>query len=168
MKLVLPSEKYYQSYLAYIQELGDEERFPFTLDLPFKDCKELLTRLDAFSLGKSLPEGSVANTTLWLVEGDEITGITNVRHYLNARIEHCGGHIGLGIRPSFRGKGLGNTLMQLSIEYLLKLGVNPIHIHCYKDNTSSAKTILNNGGLLASEFADNQRVIQRYLVTCKN
>lgn len=166
MRLVEPSERYYLSYLDYIRELGDEERYPFTLDLEFEDCNQLLTQLNDFSSGVNLPADKVPNTTLWLVDGGKIVGVTNVRHFLNENIEFCGGHIGLGIRPSCRGRGLGNYLMQLSIEYLVKMGSQKIHIHCYKENESSARTIINNGGVLVSEFVDNQKVIQRYLVTC--
>ena len=97
------------------------------------------------------------------VDGGKIVGVTNVRHFLNENIEFCGGHIGLGIRPSCRGRGLGNYLMQLSIEYLVKMGSQKIHIHCYKENESSARTIINNGGVLVSEFVDNQKVIQQCL-----
>lgn len=164
MELVLPSDKYHQSYMSYIEELGNEERYPFTLDLDFNNFEELITQLNNFSLGKNLPPGAVPNTTFWLVDDNEIIGVTNLRHYLNKRIKHCGGHIGLGIRPSVRGKGLGKLLMQLSIEHLFNLGVKPIHIHCYKNNTSSAKAIKSNGGILSSEFTENNQVIQRYLV----
>ncbi|MFD2164742.1 GNAT family N-acetyltransferase [Thalassotalea euphylliae] len=164
MELVKPSSRYKQSYLAYIKELGDEERYPFTLDLDFTHFDQLLITLDDYSQGKNLPSFTVQNTTLWLVEGEELVGVTNLRHCLNAQIEHCGGHVGLGIRPSSRGKGLGNLLMQLSIEKLTTMGVKHVHIHCYKSNVSSAKTITNNGGELASEFEDAGQTIQRYLV----
>ena len=164
MKLVLPSSKYHQSYISYIKELGDEVRYPFTLNLSFNNFEQLLVQLKSYSLGENLPDDSVPNTTLWLVEGLNIIGVSNVRHHLNSRIENCGGHIGLGIRPSYRGKGLGNYLMQLSIKYLHDLGVKPVHIHCYKNNISSAKAIKNNCGVLNSEFNDNNKVIQRYLV----
>jgi len=164
MELVAPSEKYQQSYNSYIEELGGEQRYPFTMGLEHQDFEHLLTQLKDFSLGNNLPNGVVQNSTFWLVEQSELIGVTNVRHHLNRRIEHCGGHIGLGIRPSFRGKGLGNLLMQLSIMQLVDLDVNPIHIHCYKSNTASAKAIQNNGGIINSEFTESNEVIQRYRV----
>ncbi len=164
MKLTLPSAKYQNSYLSYLSELGNEERYPFTLDLDCSDFNGLLKLLDNYSKGINLPEGSVTNTTLWLLDGDEIVGVTNIRHHLNSRIRECGGHIGLGVRPSFRGKGIGNKLMQLSIEYLARLGISEIHIHCYKDNVSSAKTIVNNGGKLISELKIADTTVQRFIV----
>ena len=90
--------------------------------------------------------------------------MTNIRHYLNKDIEYCGGHIGLSIRPSHRAKGYGNQLMRLSIEKLYDMGINTVHIHCYKDNTPSAKAIIANGGELNSELTHDNKVVQRYLV----
>lgn len=164
MKLVVPSIKHRQSYISYIEELGGEERYPFTLDLAYQNFDELLKQLNQYSLGQSLPDDVVQNSTFWLVENSAIIGVTNIRHHLNARIKHCGGHIGLGIRPSFRGKGLGNLLMELSIKHLINLGVNQVHIHCYKNNISSAKAITNSGGMLSSEFIEDNKIIQRYIV----
>jgi len=165
MELVEPAEKYYESYISYIKELGNEERYPFTLDLEFKDFSTYLGQLHDFSIGKNLPTNAVQNTTLWLVEDSHIVGVTNLRHHLNERIRHCGGHIGLSIRPSSRSKGVGSTLMQLSIEQLLVMGVKEIHIHCHKTNVSSAKIILNNGGILDSEITESNEIVQRYIKT---
>ena len=143
MELIHPSEKYHESYISYIKELENEERYPFTLDLEFEDFSTLVSQLQDFSIGKNLPKNTVQNTTLWLIENAQIVGVTNLRHHLNEKIKHTGGHIGLSIRPSSRGKGIGNTLMHLSIEQLTLMGVNEIHIHCYKTNPSSAKIIMN-------------------------
>ena len=163
-KIISPSSEYFPSYLAYIEELGDEERYPFTLDLDFSSSEELFEILEKYTKGVDLPEGSAPNTTLWMVSGFEVIGVTNVRHMLNERIRHCGGHIGLSIRPSQRGKGLGTLLMKLSIEYLQKLGVDEIHIHCYRDNLSSALAITRNQGVLVSEINVDDKIVQRYIV----
>lgn len=165
MKLVSTSLTYQESYISYIKELGNEERYPFTLDLEYNNFQQLLKQLDDFSSGINLPNGTVQNSTLWLVDGAEIVGVTNLRHHLNEEITHCGGHIGLSIRPSRRGNELGNLLMQLSIQHLSKLGVKEIHIHCYKDNEASAKTIIHCGGVLDSEIQDNNHSVQRYIKT---
>lgn len=164
MKLIEPSIEYQKSYEAYIKELGEEERYPFTLDLPHQDFELLLRTLSNYQAGVDLPAGSVPNTTLWLVNDYDIIGVTNIRHYLNERIEYCGAHIGLGIRPKYRGQGLGNKLMSLSIDYLKGLKITPIHIHCYKDNIASAKTIAQNGGTLRSEIELGDQTVQRYII----
>ena len=164
MKLVKPSLAYQNSYYRYIKELGEEERYPFPLDFAYDDFDALLEKLEKFALGEKLPKGYVPSTTFWLVEKEEIIGVTNLRHNLNKQIMFCGGHIGLSIRPSQRGKNLGYKLMNLSIRKLHDMGVNQIHIHCHKSNLKSAKIIMNNGGVLDSEINDNGEIVQRYII----
>ena len=164
--LVLPHPDFEQSYRAYIDELGDEERYPFPLDFEHHDFVALLQRLDDFASGTNLPDGYVSSSTFWLVEGEELIGVSNLRHTLNEKIRHCGGHIGLGIRPSYRGKGLGNVLMALTIEEARKRGMGELHIHCHKDNEASARMIISNHGVLHSEIEDGEPpvTIQRFVV----
>lgn len=167
MELVLPSMDYRDSYLAYIAELGDEERYPFPLDFDCSNFAEMLIKIDTYAQGIGLPTGFVPSSTWWLVDAGELLGVSNLRHYLNPALTHCGGHIGLGIRPSYRAQGLGKRLMKLSIEKLTALGVNPVHIHCYKDNVASARTIAANGGTLMSEILHAGKCVQRYRVDCR-
>ena len=165
MRLVNPSKKYQESYDRYIKELGSEERYPFPLDFDYSDFSAYLSKVDDFSKGNKLPEGFVQSSTLWLILNDEIVGVTNLRHRLNASIERCGGHIGLSIKPSERGKNVGRELMAMSIDFLSnKLGVKTIHIHCHKNNVISTNTIKSCGGILHSEVEDNGHAIERYIV----
>lgn len=164
MKLVTPSLKYQRSYQQYIDELKDEERYPFPMDFDHHDFAAMLAKIADFTAGNNLPKHAVPSTTLWLVEEDELIGVTNLRHYLNDAIAHCGGHIGLGIRPSYRGQGLGNHLMHSSIAWLQAHGVNEVHIHCYQDNLASVNAIISNAGVLESEIAIDNKIVQRYLV----
>ncbi len=85
---------------------------------------------------------------------------------MNEEIHRCGGHIGLGIRPSQRGRGLGAELMSLTIMEAWKRGIDEVHIHCHKSNSASAKIIESNGGVLHSEIedGDSTRIIQRFVI----
>lgn len=165
-ELVLPDAAYEPSYRAYIEELGDEERYPFPLDFDHADFASMLRRLDDFAQGVNLPEGFVPSSTFWLVHGDELVGVSNLRHVLNDRIREIGGHIGLGIRPSRRGRGLGNVLLALTIAEARRRGIDPIHVHCHKHNVVSARMINRNGGVLESEIAEpgSEEIIQRWRV----
>jgi len=165
VKLVLPCAAYKASYINYIQELGDEERYPFPLDFDHQDFSALLTKLENFSNGSGIPDNFVPATTYWLVDGEELVGVSNLRHYLNERLRYSGGHIGLGIRPSFRGKGLGKLLLALTIEKAVELGIKEIHVHCHKNNEASARMIRANNGSLESEFEEAGEALQRYVVS---
>ena len=74
MQLILPVSEYETSYKKYIEELGDEERYPFLLDFDHSDFSKLLKKLDNFSNGIDLPEGFVPATTYWLVVDSPILG----------------------------------------------------------------------------------------------
>ena len=166
MVLIRPGLEYESSYRSYIRELGEEERYPFPLDFEHADFPALVRRLHNLSEGIGVAEGFVASTTFWLVDGGDIVGISNLRHHLNARIEHRGGHIGLGVRPSCRGQWLGNKLLALTIHEARVRGIGEIHIHCLKSNLASARMIVRNGGMLHSEVMDDglEGAIQRYRV----
>ncbi|WP_394130510.1 GNAT family N-acetyltransferase [Shewanella maritima] len=165
MQLITPSIDYQQSYLNYISELGDEERYPFPLDFDHQDFPSMLARIDKFAKGEALAEGAVPSSTLWLIEAGEIIGVTNIRHFLSPQIAHCGGHIGMSIRPSYRGKGLGSTLMKLSINYLKAMDVKHIYVHCYQSNQASAQMIIANGGQLHSQVVIGEQTVLRFLIT---
>jgi len=161
--LVKPHLRFKESYNNYINELADEERYPLTMDFDHTNFDSFLNKLKEYENGESLQEGHVANITYWLVEGSEIIGVSNLRPKLNEQIQYCGGHIGLGIRPSKRGQNFGSRLLELTIQEAWKLGLTELHIHCYKSNLASAKTIQANNGRLHSEITQDQ-VVQRYVV----
>lgn len=162
--LILPRLDFQKSYNAYIRELGDEERYPFPLDFDHEDFPALLRRLEDFAGGTNLPDGFVPATTYWLVQGDELVGVSNLRHRLNQNLRSYGGHIGLGVRPSYRGRGLGSRLLALTIQEARRKGIGQIHIHCNKGNAPSRRMIPRNGGRLESEETEpgSDEVLQRY------
>lgn len=161
--LVKPHLRFKESYNNYINELANEERYPLTMDFDHTNFDSFLNKLREYENGESLQEGHVANITYWLVEGSEIIGVSNLRPKLNEQIQYCGGHIGLGIRPSKRGQNFGSRLLELTIQEAWKLGLTELHIHCYKSNLASAKVIQANNGRLHSEITQDQ-VVQRYVV----
>jgi predicted acetyltransferase len=166
MELVSPRLAFEDSYREYIRELADEARYPFPLEFEHDDFPALLRRLDNLERGVGVPEGFVPSSTYWLIDGAHLVGVSNLRHTLNDKLRHCGGHIGLGLRPSRRGRGLGSELLALTIKKAKERGIGEIHVHCYKRNTPSARMILRNGGVLDSEIQDERRseIIQRYRV----
>lgn len=166
MELIAPSLNFEASYYEYIEELGNEERYPFPLDFDHKDFPALLSRLEEIKNGINLPENYVASSTYWLVDQDEIVGVSNLRHELNDHIRFMGGHIGLSIKPSKRGHGLGKTLMAETLKEAARKGIQEVHIHCEKSNPASAQLIQSCGGVLHSEVAGDAHpgVVQRFII----
>lgn len=114
--------------------------------------------------------GYVPDSTFFCLdtERDIFVGAVNIRHYLNEKLIVAGGHIGDGIRPSERRKGLGTKMVSLAIEECDKLGIKNILMCCNKDNVASAKTIIRNGGILENEVIENGVIVQRYWIRSVN
>lgn len=168
-QLVTPSARFEPSYREYIAELGDEERYPFVLDLDASDFSHYLDRLEAFRLGVDLPKGYVDSATFWLVRGNTLLGVSNLRQRLNAEIAHVGGHIGLGIRPSARGKGLSTLLLRWTCEIAKSRHIghannSQLHVHCYFDNHASQNMIKSVGGVLDSTIEVGDIKVARFII----
>jgi len=168
-KLVTPSLRYEQSFRTYITELKEEERYPFVLDLDASNFTAYLARLNEFKQGIDIPEGYVEISTFWLVCGDALLGVSNLRHRLNEQIAHIGGHIGLGIRPSARNKGLSTVLLNWTCEIAKaqNIGVAPanaLHVHCYSHNHASKRMIESVGGKLHSTVVSGDVEVSRYVI----
>ena len=111
-------------------------------------------------------DGRVPDTTLFCLDKDRniFVGAVNIRHYLNEGLLRTGGHIGDGIRPSERRKGFATAMIALALEECKKLGIDKVLMCCDKDNIGSAKSILNNGGVLENEVEEDGHLEQRYWI----
>lgn len=112
--------------------------------------------------------GIVAGTTYFAYDEElqKMVGAVNIRHSLNDYLLKYGGHIGDGVRPSLRKRGYATAMIHLSLEKCRELGIKKVLICCLKDNIGSAKSIMNNGGVLENEVMDtNGKLMQRYWIT---
>lgn len=109
--------------------------------------------------------GIVPETTFFCLDLDRdiFVGAVTVRHYLTERLMTAG-LIGDGIRPGERRKGYGSAMIGLALLEARKLGINKVLMCCDKRNIASAKSIMNNGGVLENEVEVNGIVKQRYWI----
>ena len=93
-------------------------------------------------------------------------GAVNIRHYLSDALLKSGGHIGDGVRPSERRRGVATAMIGLALDECRRLGIDRVLMVCDRDNIGSAKSIINNGGVLENEVENEQdgRIIQRYWI----
>ena len=116
---------------------------------------------------KEEQDGRVPDSTYFCLDQDRniFVGAVNIRHYLNESLLFSGGHIGDGIRPSERRKGYATAMIRLALEKCRELGIRRVLMTCDKDNIGSAKSIVNNGGILENEFINAEGVTeQRYWI----
>ncbi|NTW96157.1 MAG: GNAT family N-acetyltransferase [Erysipelotrichaceae bacterium] len=109
----------------------------------------------------------VPDSTFFCLDLDRniFVGAINIRHTLNQSLLNTGGHIGDGVRPSERRKGYATNMIKLGLEECRKLGIEKVLITCDKSNIGSAKSIINNGGVLENEVIEDGVVEQRYWIT---
>ena len=110
--------------------------------------------------------GFVPGSTFFCLDTERniMVGAVNIRHYLNEPLLLNGGHIGDGVRPSERRKGIATAMIALALIECKKLGIDNVLMVCDKDNTGSAKSIVNNGGILENEVTVDGITTQRYWI----
>ncbi|WP_438448468.1 GNAT family N-acetyltransferase [Gorillibacterium sp. sgz5001074] len=166
-KLVEPSCDYQDEYINMINEwkLTGERMIPFILRYDCSNFESFLDEMLKLKTSTSLKEGIVNSTSFWLINSQgRVLGATNIRHELNRNLLNIGGHIGYGIRPSERLKGNATRLLAMALDKAKLLGIKKVLVTCDKDNIGSAKTIINNNGMLDSEDVVNGTEIQRYWI----
>ncbi|MDO5520979.1 MAG: GNAT family N-acetyltransferase [bacterium] len=166
IKLVKLSHEYRQQLNDMMEEwLSVEQEFsPFMIRR--NDYHEFDYYLENLELKEEIG-GRVPDSTFFCLdlERNLFVGAINIRHYLNKELLYSGGHIADGIRPSERRKGYATEMIKLGLEECRKLGITKVLMVCDKDNIGSAKSILNNGGVLENEVLVDGVIEQRYWIT---
>jgi predicted acetyltransferase len=168
MKLIEPDITYKKQYLEMMDDWrsSNEQLVPFCLKYDTADFEEFIKITNSFK--KVQDKGFVHHSTFWLItDDDQIAGVSNLRHYLNENLLLEGGHIGFGIRPSYRRKGYASLLLELTLLEAKKLNIDKALLTCDKSNIASAKTILKNGGALWKEHIHKGVVKQNYWIEIK-
>lgn len=98
-------------------------------------------------LAKPVDTGRVHCTYRWIVEDDRVLGGIALRHEFNDYVRWAG-HIGYGIRPSARQRGLASWALGRMLDEARLLGLTRLLAVCAVDNIASAKTIERIGGVL--------------------
>ncbi|WP_406087543.1 GNAT family N-acetyltransferase [Streptomyces virginiae] len=103
-------------------------------------------------------------TYRWIVEGDRVLGGIALRHGLDDQVLRFG-HIGYGIRPSSRRRGLATWALGRMLTEAWALGLDRVLMVCEVDNLASVKTIERHGGLLEGVEDTEHGPARRYWIT---
>ncbi len=164
--LVKLEERYMPQLVDMMDEwtASGEEIVPYAIQKT--DYHQFSTYFPSLEVGEGHPELAPDSTWFCLDTGwNRFVGAVNIRHRLNERLLLHGGHIGDGVRPSERGKGIATQMIALALEKCGALGIRRVLMVCDKDNPASARTIVKNGGVLENEVTDAEgRVEQRYWI----
>jgi len=85
-------------------------------------------------------------TYRWIVERDQVLGGIALRHEFTDFVQWAG-HIGYGIRPSARGRGIATWALGQMLDEACLRGMTRVLAVCESGNSASAKTIERQGGV---------------------
>ena len=166
LRLVKLDKRYKKHLIDMMEEwyATGEEIIPYAIRrLDFRDFDNYMNCLEI----KDDKGDLVPDSTFFCLdeERDIFVGAVNIRHYLNDSLLLNGGHIGDGVRPSERKKGVATKMIALALEECKKIGIDEILIVCDKENIGSSKSIQNNGGILENEVIIDGIVEQRFWIS---
>ena len=172
LSLVLPEPGHKELWQNFNNEFNknDEKIIPSAARSSDGTFETFLQSVTNYHLGIDIKQGFVQASTYFLMDEkrDKILGATNIRHSLNEYLLKIGGHIGYGVAPSERRKGYATVMLAMALEKCCEIGIEKALVTCDKINIGSAKTILNNGGILENEYTeDNGNTVQRYWIYIK-
>lgn len=166
-RLVRPTAALEQEYLDYISEwlrVG-ETLIPYAARFEEADFSHLLARWERDETEAAVMTGFVPASLYFMInDADRILGAIHIRHRLNDALLRHGGHIGYGVRPSDRNRGVAARMLSMGLKIAAELGIMRVLVTCSRDNIGSARTILANGGVLENEISEGDIIVQRYWI----
>ncbi|MGW2179567.1 GNAT family N-acetyltransferase [Streptomyces sp. NPDC001732] len=121
--------------------------------------------------GESAPAGTTEAgrpgcTYRWIVEDGRVLGGIALRHGPDGFVPRFG-HIGYGIRPSARRRGLATWALGRMLDEARARGMDRLLIVCAADNLASARTIERHGGVLEGVRDTEHGPARRYWVALR-
>ncbi|MBO7243820.1 MAG: GNAT family N-acetyltransferase [Alphaproteobacteria bacterium] len=149
-KIVFPDKKHKKELFNIAKEFKEN---PTSFDINHmdkiveayekNDLEMYLKKCEESRKGINLPEGHVPSFNLWIVKDDKIIAIADIRPTLNDYLRNVqGGHLAYEMVPSYRGKGLMNTIGKMLLQYMYEhFEIKEALITCREANTPSYKVI---------------------------
>ncbi|MBQ2873269.1 MAG: GNAT family N-acetyltransferase [Bacilli bacterium] len=148
--------------LDYIKEHNDAGEYNPSNMYPVIECIKWMEQAEKNEGNKS--QESNLNDTYILVDNNRILGIVNIRCNIIKEMAEIYGHIGYGVRPSERRKGLATYMLKEALLECKKRGMEEVILGCHKDNIASSKTIINNNGVLYKNSFKNGKESEYYKI----
>ena len=124
------------------------------LHAAFVDCRD--------DWGPGLHEDGFASemTTTSTRRLGRVLGGIALRHHFDNDL----GHIGYGVRPSARRRGLATWALGQMLVEAQQLGLDRVLLVCESDNVASMKTIESNGGVREPDGTGEVDEMRRYWI----
>ncbi|MEH0826007.1 MULTISPECIES: GNAT family N-acetyltransferase [unclassified Micromonospora] len=171
-ELVAPTVRLHAAWLEARDEWGPgvhEDGFGLLpsdeVDSPTGFAAWVARLTDEADPAKPLDAGRVRCTYRWIVEDGRVLGGIALRHELNDFLLRVAGHVGYGIRPSARRRGLATWALGRMLDEARMLGLDRVLVICEAGNVASAKTIEHHGGVLEDIRETELGAARRYWIS---
>ncbi|GAA5192124.1 GNAT family N-acetyltransferase [Arthrobacter gyeryongensis] len=114
-------------------------------------------------LVKEASLGHDGGTFRWIVADGEVLGGIALRHESAHDVDVLG-HVGYGLRPSARGRGVAVAALREMLCLAKARGMNRVLLACFVDNVPSVKTIERCGGVLDRVVTTERGQVGRYTI----
>ncbi len=99
----------------------------------------------------------------WIVDRGDVGGGVALRHGTTECVNVLG-HIGYGITPSARGRGLSKWALGQVLCLAVSVGLERVLLVCFADNLASIRTIEHGGGIFERCVETGDGIVNRYWV----
>lgn len=144
--LVHPSVDRYDAWLAAHREWGPglhEDGFGIGQDDDVNSRQGFAAWIDKLRQGPG--------ELWWIVEDGTVLGGIALRAVDDQRAARHG-HVGYGVRPSARGRGVASWALQQVVDLARDAGRESIALVCLSENVASIRTVERCGGTVESVF----------------
>ena len=162
--LIEPNKNYQDSFKKYAKAYKDikNKHYYDIYKKGLDDFDKYVNELKRLSKEENLHLGFVTTSTFWLIDNDEIVGVTRIRHKEKA----ADGNIRYDISPIYRNKGYGTKILKFALEKAKEIGLKDVIVTCALNNIVSKKVIeKNNGNLLEIIYdSDDNQELYKYKI----
>ncbi|MFI9008486.1 GNAT family N-acetyltransferase [Actinosynnema sp. NPDC053489] len=109
--------------------------------------------------------GAPGAVSRWIVEDGRVLGGIALRTGPPEVVRRLG-HIGYGVRPSARGRGVATWALGRMVDEAAARGLRRVRLVCAATNTASRRTIERNGGYLDDSRPADHGPVRHYLINC--
>ncbi|WP_442544475.1 GNAT family N-acetyltransferase [Arthrobacter sp. KN11-1C] len=163
--LVRPSVALHAAWMEAHKEWGDglhEDGFGLVETDDVRSLEGFRVFVDRL-LVKKASLGDDGGTLRWIVEEGKVLGGIALRHE-SAQDAEVLGHVGYGLRPSARGRGLAAAALREMLYLARARNMDRVVLACFVDNVPSVRTIERCGGVLSRVVTTERGEVGRYTI----
>ena len=158
LELVVPDAARHEAWLAGHREWGPgrhEDGFGIGPD-------DEVESVEGFEAWVHRLHGRTSARMWWIVDGDAVLGGVALR--LGGDQVARLGHVGYGVRPTARGRGVATWALGEVLGRARGLGLPRLLVVCRDDNPASIATIERHGGALEAVVDEDHGRVRRYWI----